>query len=549
MISIVYCTREPNPEHVRHLKKTAGHPKVEVIEYVNNGESLTKFYNQGLKDATNDIVVFCHDDIEIKTKNWAVKLNKHFSKNPEYGIIGIAGTKSLSDTGRWWDDRTAMYGRVEHTHEGKSWLSIYSADQANRVEETILVDGLFFGVSKNRIKENFSKSVEGFHFYDVDFCFRNYLEGVKVGVITNVRVNHMSIGETNQEWEQNRILFSEAFADKLPVKIEETFEHRKLKVLIGCLSFAELTGSEISTLETAKGLVKAGVDVTVTSPSISEKFIKFGRKYGFKVVPMQEPPFYKLGDGEWSLYLPDGTQQKSKKGMLYKMAQEDFDIIHANHTPVTEKLLQLYPEAKFVNIVRSEVISLEDPIIDERIKKYIAIRPTIKDHLGQRFDIAEDDITVIYNPFDHSRFKVLEHKPNDKKIILFVGTMDYLRQAAIDDLIEKCKTDGSVLWLVGKDTNGYASEYGQKYDCVEYFPPTDKIEDFYHKCDETAGIFLGRTTIEGFLCGKPAWIYMVDKAGTVVSHDFHEVPEDMSIFDNTRNIEKIKQTYIEVYNG
>ena len=44
MISIVYCTREHNQHHIDHLKKACGHPKVEVIEYINNGEGLTKFY-------------------------------------------------------------------------------------------------------------------------------------------------------------------------------------------------------------------------------------------------------------------------------------------------------------------------------------------------------------------------------------------------------------------------------------------------------------------------------------------------------------------------
>ena len=43
MISIVYCTREGNKKHYEHLTKVAGNPKVEVIEYINNGESLTKF--------------------------------------------------------------------------------------------------------------------------------------------------------------------------------------------------------------------------------------------------------------------------------------------------------------------------------------------------------------------------------------------------------------------------------------------------------------------------------------------------------------------------
>ena len=59
MISVVYCTRFQNKEHQEHLIKSSGlYKHIEVIEVINNGESLTKSYNRGLKQAKNDIVVF-----------------------------------------------------------------------------------------------------------------------------------------------------------------------------------------------------------------------------------------------------------------------------------------------------------------------------------------------------------------------------------------------------------------------------------------------------------------------------------------------------------
>lgn len=62
MITVVYCTRQTKPEHTEHIIKSSGlHKHIEVIEIINNGESLTKAYNRGLKQAKNDIVVFCHE--------------------------------------------------------------------------------------------------------------------------------------------------------------------------------------------------------------------------------------------------------------------------------------------------------------------------------------------------------------------------------------------------------------------------------------------------------------------------------------------------------
>ena len=43
MVTVVYCTKETKPEHTNHLIKSSGlHNHIEVIELINNGESLTQ---------------------------------------------------------------------------------------------------------------------------------------------------------------------------------------------------------------------------------------------------------------------------------------------------------------------------------------------------------------------------------------------------------------------------------------------------------------------------------------------------------------------------
>ena len=116
MISIVYCTIESNPLHVQHLKKSVGIPDAEVIEYVNKGEGLTKFYNKGLEESQHDIVVFCHDDIILNTNKWGKKIINHFD-NSSFGILGVAGTTEIPETGKWWENMKMMLGQVKHTHE------------------------------------------------------------------------------------------------------------------------------------------------------------------------------------------------------------------------------------------------------------------------------------------------------------------------------------------------------------------------------------------------------------------------------------------------
>jgi glycosyltransferase involved in cell wall biosynthesis len=232
MISVVFSTRVDNQKHIEQIKKTSGiHKGLEVIQYVNNGEhSLTELYNRALIETTNDIVVFCHDDIIFETKNWGNKILKHFKRNPTYGIIGKAGSKYMPKSGCWWDNgMTEVVGQVYHQNEGKKWLSKYNEFFGNKIEDTIIVDGLFFIVNKNNIKSNFDEKIKVFHFYEIDFCFSNFLNGVKIGVISDISITHLSIGVTNEQWENNKKEFVKKYEDDLPKIIPYNYKPKKIK--------------------------------------------------------------------------------------------------------------------------------------------------------------------------------------------------------------------------------------------------------------------------------------------------------------------------------
>jgi len=549
MITIGYCTRVSNENHSKHLIKTCGldPKKIQIIEIVNTGNrSLTECYNEILNKSIYQHVVFCHSDILIETNNWANKLIKQFNMNPEYGIIGVAGTKYMANTGKWWEDKRKMYGRVKHTHEGKSWLSSYSEDLDKELEEVVVVDGVFFAIDKTKATIPFNETVEGFHFYDVTFCFENYLNGTKIGVSTVIRINHMSIGMTNEEWEKNRAIFSKKFEDKLPIKIKKVLrKNERLKVLIGCLNFTNFTGSELYVFELAKSLVKQNCDVTICS-NFGEPLSSMAKRCGIKLFTLQEPPSFKLGDGIWKLKNAQ-TEVLSQPNTLYKLSDVNFDVLHLNHTPVTEHLLRLYPEVPTVCSIHSEVISLENPVINSQIKKYIAIRPEIKDYIVNRFGIPENIVDVIYNPIDCDRFKPINlTQKREKKRILFVGTIDYLRKQTILDLINVTKENNQELWIVGKKNNTYLDDAMINQDHVKYYTPTLNVEKYIHQCDETAGILLGRTTIEGWLCGKGGWIYNVDNEGNIMDKTFHAVPNDIDKYNANNVVTNIMNVYKEI---
>jgi hypothetical protein len=172
-----------------------------------------------LQNSTSNVVVFMHDDIIIETNNLTPKINKLFDTNPEYGIIGVAGTDNLT-SGRWWDNRDNMFGVVGHEHEGKRHVNHYSKEQyVDRLKEVVIVDGLFMMVHKDRIKHNFNEEFRGFHFYDLPICVENHMDGIKIGLTTKIRLTHKSVGMTNKDWERNKLLFEALYEKKLPLTV------------------------------------------------------------------------------------------------------------------------------------------------------------------------------------------------------------------------------------------------------------------------------------------------------------------------------------------
>jgi glycosyltransferase involved in cell wall biosynthesis len=541
MITIGYSTREHNPKFIEYLKKSSGFKKIEVIEKINNGEkSLSEVYNEIIQESKTDIVVLCHDDIYFDTTSWYYKLKSHFETS-DYGILGVAGTTHMSETGKWWETnrRKNMIGIVNHESGGKKWTSKYSEEFNKSIRQTVIVDGLFIALSKSKIKHNFDEEFKGFHFYDIAFCFRNHLENVKVGVITNIRITHKSIGQTNEQWEQNRELFVEKYGKNLPNKVP--FDpNRRLKILLSCISFRNFTGSELYVYELAKSLIKLNCSVTILS-QVGGPLTDMAKKLGIKCVSFENAPGFKLGDGQWGTMTPEGFKP-STPNMLYRMSEVDFDIIHFQHKPVAERILSMYPEIDKICSIHSEVISLEDPVKDNSIKKYIAIRPEIKEHIINNFKIPEEMIEVIYNPIDNEKFQ--PKKISSENYVLFVGTIDYLRKETILDLIEYTRELGKELWLVG-DNNGNYLENLLLESHVKHFPSTWNIEDFISKSDETAGIQLGRTTIEGWMCGKSSWIYKVDSGGFILSKEKFEPPLDIEKYHTLNVAKQIKEEYIK----
>lgn len=244
LITVVISTRKIDENHIRTVKKAFSHPKTQILVYENdNIMSLAAVYNRGLEESENNIVVFMHDDLVIKSTNMSHKINKLFEKFPDYGIIGVAGTTDLVN-GKWWEIQKSMHGKMSHTKDGKTWTNKYSKEPyIDTLKDVVTVDGVFFMVDKRKIKYTFDTDFTGFHFYDLPFCVNNYLMGVKIGVTTKFDLLHKSVGETNEQWEINKKQFEEKFKEHLPIKMthnqsmEERLNYSRDSIGVGMVTY------------------------------------------------------------------------------------------------------------------------------------------------------------------------------------------------------------------------------------------------------------------------------------------------------------------------
>jgi len=226
MITIIYSThkdKEYNDKFNDHLVLTSGIQWVQVLPYVNNNEySLSELYNKGIKESKYDIVVCCHNDIKLEN-NWGKKLLEDFSNNPDYGIIGKAGSCYFPESGVYWEKMgQTMVGQVYHHPEGsKKWLSKYSPKLPFLIP-VVTIDGLFMALDKTKIKHRFDETIGRFHFYDHGFCVPNYLDGVKIGVTSSFEITHQSVGQPNQEFFESKDKFVSKYGSVLPLDLKPT---------------------------------------------------------------------------------------------------------------------------------------------------------------------------------------------------------------------------------------------------------------------------------------------------------------------------------------
>jgi len=185
-----------------------------------------------------DIIIFCHDDIEIREnpEEFVSKLKESLSP-PEMGFVGPAGTTHLTKSAVWWDQTVWQQGKhrgeVHHLQAetpnlpnqlGSSQQTFIDITHYGPPGDVVVLDGLFLAAKRRVIDEIGLKKPKYFEgewdFYDIHYTSQAFLQGFTNRVM-NLNILHNSRGELvgRDSWHKNR----EAFIanNDLPLEIKD----------------------------------------------------------------------------------------------------------------------------------------------------------------------------------------------------------------------------------------------------------------------------------------------------------------------------------------
>lgn len=192
-----------------------------------NEKSIFEAYNHSINNNSfndQDIVIFCHDDIEIllDPSRFLEILIKSLNK-PNVGFVGPAGTKRLNSRAVWWDHAEWQRGN----HRGL----VLHGDSIEYAETTyygnpgrvVVLDGLFLAAKVKTLKSlDLSKPdyfKGGWDFYDIHYTLQAHSKGY-INLVAPILLMHHSIGQLagRDSWHQNREAFIQH--QELPIEVK-----------------------------------------------------------------------------------------------------------------------------------------------------------------------------------------------------------------------------------------------------------------------------------------------------------------------------------------
>lgn len=224
LISVIICSIDPVKYELvcANLKERFGDSPYEVIG-IHDAKSLCEGYNRGVAKSRGEILIFCHDDIEIISLNFVSLVREHLRT---FDVIGCSGTVRLKDS-RWMSSGDPYICGAVAYPATKAWpsdlfhVSMWGGPEVTQIGGVQALDGVFIAANR-RVVESIrfdEETFDGFHVYDTDFTYAAFLHGFSLAVCKDILLAHKSVGDFAGSYKTYAGKFREKYKDHLP---EET---------------------------------------------------------------------------------------------------------------------------------------------------------------------------------------------------------------------------------------------------------------------------------------------------------------------------------------
>jgi hypothetical protein len=214
--SIIICSHRPErAKAIRtHFERMFADQLFEFI-LISDAASLCEGYNRGLAQATGELLIFSHDDIELISPHSVETIRRHL-KN--FDLIGVGGTTRLID-GNWitaGDPYVYSAIAAQESDDGRCRVIVYGAGPLV-VRDIKAIDGCFFACKRAVASAiGFDAQIfDGFHLYDVDFSYRVFRAGYRLAVCRDLPLIHYSKGNYDESYQRYNERFKQKFSGLL----------------------------------------------------------------------------------------------------------------------------------------------------------------------------------------------------------------------------------------------------------------------------------------------------------------------------------------------
>jgi GT2 family glycosyltransferase len=215
MISIVICSNRDDrfAAVAKNLDGLLAAQPHEIIR-ISDARSMAEGYTRGIAASRGEFFIFCHDDIEILSPDFAARLAAHLE---QFDLVGVAGTDCLF-RGKWVAaGRPHIFGQLAQVHPRGGWVVCNFGVHGRAAGGIQAMDGMFLAARRSVVEKIpfDARTFDAFHLYDLDFTFAAHLAGLRLGVANDLHVIHESLGKFDQTWRKYADRFEQKYAGRL----------------------------------------------------------------------------------------------------------------------------------------------------------------------------------------------------------------------------------------------------------------------------------------------------------------------------------------------